>query len=195
MNEKENTASFKVVMMGNSGVGKTSIVLRLSEHVFKEITRPTVGSGCITHREETTNGQVTLVIWDTAGEERYRSIASLYSQGAEAFVVVFDVTDEASFRAVPEWIETFKHTSDEKALIYVVGNKIDKDGREISNEKASEWCEANKYPYYEVSAMTGERVDLVFADLAEKLSEKQITTVTSISTIDRRDVQTESSCC
>ena len=172
MTDDRDVPMFKVVLMGDSGVGKTSIVLQLSEHVFRDITKPTVGSGCIEKRVNTSFGTIKLNIWDTAGEERYRSVTSLYSQGAEAFVVVFDVADESTFESIPEWIETFHQTSNASSLIYVVGNKNDLPNRAVTDARAYDWCQKNGYSYYDVSAKTGERVELVFTDIAEKLGEK-----------------------
>ena len=187
--------TFKVVMMGDSGVGKTSIVLQLSEHVFRAMTKPTVGSGCVEKRITTPSGPVRLSIWDTAGEERYRSVTSLYSQGAEAFVLVFDITDEATFDSIPGWIQTFDQISSEGCLVYVVGNKIDMEGRQVAETRAFEWCQQHEYRYYEVSAKTGERVELVFSDIAEKLAQKKSRANARITTPVKKETDEKRGCC
>ncbi|KAH0795880.1 small GTP-binding protein [Histomonas meleagridis] len=164
--EKETTGQ-KVVLLGDSGVGKTSIVLRLSERVFRRNTAPTVGSGVITKEIETPSGPVTLSIWDTAGEERYKTFTSLYTQNAVGCVAVFDLTCTESFDALPNWIEIFEQNAEPDHIICVVGNKSDiEESRTVDYNKAFEWCENRGYKYSEVSAKTGENVDLVFSGIA-----------------------------
>lgn len=193
--EEKSEPQFKVVLMGDSGVGKTSIVLQFSEHVFREITRPTVGSGCVNKRIITQKGPCSLMIWDTAGEERYRSVTSLYSQGANAFIIVYDVTDESTFESIPDWIETIQQTADDDSLIYIIANKTDIPERTVSDVRAFEWAHQHRYPYFEVSARTGERVDLVFEDVAEKLVLKQVKQDSIINPIPAETRPTEQRCC
>jgi small GTP-binding protein len=170
MADQEQGIAHKVVMLGDSGVGKTSIVLQLMEHVFRRLTSPTVGSGCFHKEITTTKGPIGLNVWDTAGEERYRSFTGLYSQGAVAAVVVFDLTDEATFQSLGTWVDTFKETADADHHIWVCGNKLDLDGRVVAKQTAESWCSQNGYKYFDVSAKTGENVDLVFADIAETVA-------------------------
>jgi small GTP-binding protein len=176
MAEPEQGNAQKVVMLGDSGVGKTSIVLQLMEHVFRRLTSPTVGSGCFYKEATTSKGAVRLNVWDTAGEERYRSFTGLYSQGAVAAVVVFDLTDEATFQSLGAWVDTFKETADAAHHIWVCGNKLDLDGRVVAKQTAESWCSQNAYKYFDVSAKTGENVDLVFADIAETVAVGRVIT-------------------
>lgn len=187
--------TFKVVLMGDSGVGKTSIVLQFSEHVFREITRPTVGSGCVNKKVMTQKGLCSLMIWDTAGEERYRSVTSLYSQGANAFIIVYDVTDESTFESIPDWIETFQQTADDDSLVYIIANKIDITNRAVSDVRAFEWARQHNYPYFEVSARTGENVDLVFDDVAEKVMNNQVKQDSVVNPILAESKSNEQQCC
>ena len=160
-----------MVMLGDSGVGKTSIVLRLNDHVFRQMIEPTIGSGVVNQTFETSNGIVTLCIWDTAGEERYRSFTGLYSKGAVACAIVFDLTNEQTFDSIEEWVEIFRENSDEDAKIFIVGNKNDlEDSREVNANKCYKWCTEHNYSYYEVSAKTGENVEFLFSEIAEALS-------------------------
>lgn len=165
--------SHKVVMLGASGVGKTSIVLQLQDKVFKRMVTPTVGSGVITKEIPTAKGSVCLRIWDTAGEERYRSFTGLYSQAAVAGVIVFDVTEQESFDSLEEWINIFKENAAPDAFLILAGNKTDLiEGRLISFEKAQEFAAEHGMRYYDVSAKSGENVDWLFTDLAQKLGPK-----------------------
>lgn len=170
MEEKD---SHKIVMLGASGVGKTSIVLQLQEKVFKSMVTPTVGSGVIVKEIPTIKGSVALRIWDTAGEERYRSFTGLYSQAAVAGVIVFDISDQESFDCLEEWIDLFKNSASPDALLYLAGNKIDlMEGRVITFEEGQKFAVAHDMKYYEVSAKSGENVDLLFNDIATKLGPK-----------------------
>lgn len=160
---------YKVVLLGDSGVGKTSTIIRYTEHIFRKNTTPTVGSGIFTEDVETERGPVTMTIWDTAGEERYRSFTGLYSQGSDAALIVFDVTSFRSFESLSAWIDVF-HESTDCNLIFIIGNKIDcESGRQVSYEQGYEWSIRHGYKYAETSAKTGESITSVFHDLAISL--------------------------
>ncbi|OHT11725.1 small GTP-binding protein [Tritrichomonas foetus] len=166
-------SSHKVVMLGNSGVGKTSIVLQLKEKVFKRMVTPTVGSGVNVKEIQTSKGIIPLKIWDTAGEERYRSFTGLYSQDAIAAIIVFDVTEQSTFDSINEWVAEFRKNALANAIIYLAGNKTDLlDQREISFDQANEFAQNNSMKYFEVSAKTGENVELLFQELATQLGPK-----------------------
>lgn len=172
MNQK--TTGQKVVVLGDSGVGKTSILLQFSEHVFRRNTAPTVGAGVINKEVNTQSGPVLLNIWDTAGEERYKSFTGLYTQGAVCCVIIFDLTCKESFENIPNWIEIFNQKAEDEHVIYMVGNKIDLDDeREITFNEAFDWCDKNGYKYFEVSAKTGENVELVFNEIATTVGPKK----------------------
>jgi small GTP-binding protein len=159
----------KVVLVGDSGVGKTSILFQLSEHLFRRMTTPTVDSGCYVQSFKSSHGPVSLQIWDTAGEERYRSFTKLYSRGAEAAVIVFDVADDSTFQAVTDWIAVVSDSAPDSLMIYVVGNKIDLDERVVTLDQATEFAQKHGFKYYDVSAATGENIQFVFTDIAEAI--------------------------
>jgi small GTP-binding protein len=184
-------AAYKIVMLGDASVGKTSIVLRFIEGIFRRLSTPTVGSGTSTKDMTTSQGPIRLNIWDTAGEERYRSFTGLYSQGAAAAILVFDVTDAATFDSLPTWVDLFRQSSATGDLIVVVGNKRDLDERDVQTEKAQAWCQKESFRYYEVSAKTGEHVDLVFAEVAEAVA----AAYPSETTVGYASGPQESSCC
>jgi small GTP-binding protein len=174
MAEPEST--HKVVMLGNSGVGKTSIVIRFREKIFKRMTTPTVGAGTVQETVRTQKGPVRLNIWDTAGEERYKSFAGLYSQAASAGIVCFDVTDSSSFDEVGGWIRLFEENAEKDAVIVIVGNKNDLiEERQVTEGTAKTWAEAHSLVYFDVSAKTGENVDLLFAEVAGRVGPKLTT--------------------
>jgi small GTP-binding protein len=167
----QNGRSHKVVLMGDAGVGKTSILLQLSQRVFQAITTPTVSSGCIVQRFTTTHGPVSLQIWDTAGEERYRSFTRLYTQGAEAALIVFDVADQSTFESIPTWIQIVVDSSGRRPAIVVVANKVDLPKRAVGSEKIAEFTDREKLTYVEVSAKLGSNVAMLFESVAETVAQ------------------------
>jgi small GTP-binding protein len=161
-------ARHKVVMLGNSGVGKTSIVLRLSEKIFKKMTTPTVGSGTFDQQIATSKGLVRLTIWDTAGEERYKSFAGLYSQEATAGILVFDVSDKESFGDIADWIRLFQDNAEKTAVLVLAGNKVDLiEQRTVTGDEARAFAANQGIEYFDVSAKTGENIDRLFSFVAE----------------------------
>ena len=176
--------SHKVVMLGSSGVGKTSMVLRLQEKVFKKMITPTVGSGVFTKENETENGKVSLKIWDTAGEERYKTFTGLYSRSAAAGIIVYDTSDEKTFKNLDQWLIEFKENALESAPMFLVGNKIDlSDEREVPIEEGRKFASENKMKFYEVSAKTGENIELLFMDIAKELRPKYLQTDTMVDNV------------
>jgi small GTP-binding protein len=160
--------------MGDAGVGKTSILLQLSQNLFRRVTTPTIGSGCYVWRVTTTNGPIALQIWDTAGEERYRSFTRLYAQGAVAVIIVYDVTDHQSFENIPVWVSTVRDAADADPFIVIAGNKTDVVPRTVTPDEAGSFCEKAGFEYFEVSAKVGINVGMLFESVAERLSTKVV---------------------
>ena len=154
-------SSVKIVFLGESGVGKTSIIHYWSNGARLETTEPTVGAA-FTNREFTYNDKTyQLLVWDTAGQEQYHAIAPMYYRSASIAIVVYDVTSYSSFRAIERWITELKDHNMENAVIMVVGNKIDL-GREIEHSFASEQARALGAIYAECSAATGVGISHLF---------------------------------
>ena len=193
---ENNENSHKIVMLGTSGVGKTSILQQLQDHVFKRIVAPTVGSGVIVKEIKTRAGSVSLRIWDTAGEELYRAFTGLYSRSAVAGIIVFDVTDIVSFKELPTWINVFKQNAIDNAILYLAGNKTDLyDRRTIDKEAAEQFACNNNMKYFEVSAKTGENIELMFNELATELGPTIINYETVEKIVSISEQKDESSCC
>jgi small GTP-binding protein len=171
----------KVVLVGDSGVGKTSILLRLNANIFRSDSAATVGSGCSTRPFMTTSGDISLQIWDTAGEEQYRSLTRLYVQNAVAALIVFDVSSESTFASIPSWIDTVRETSGTEPVIFLVGNKVDLAARAVEMETGGQFAREHGLSYFDVSAKTGFQVDLLFADVAERVARRQATAAPSPS--------------
>ena len=163
---------FKIILIGSSGVGKSSIITRFMDQVFnQENTKSTIGVDFKTKTMEVDNKTVKLQIWDTAGQEKFRSMSSSYYRRANVAFVVFDLTVRASFEALPTWIETYyKNGPEDQKNIILIGNKKDLvDQRQITQEEAELFSETNNMIYFETSAKEGENIEYVFRYAAKKL--------------------------
>eukprot|EP01026_Neomeris_dumetosa_P046791 TRINITY_DN39986_c0_g1_i1.p2 TRINITY_DN39986_c0_g1~~TRINITY_DN39986_c0_g1_i1.p2 ORF type:complete len:207 (+),score=36.57 TRINITY_DN39986_c0_g1_i1:159-779(+) len=165
----------KLVLLGDSGVGKSCLVTQYVRGVFDPDSKVTVGAAFMAHTVNLKNGQsVKFEIWDTAGQERYRALAPLYYRGAEAAAIVYDITHEASFRSAQRWVRELNKNSNQHVVIILVGNKTDliENGvgkREVSLEEAAEYAEKNQMMHLESSAKTGANVELLFQKLAQEI--------------------------
>eukprot|EP01023_Acetabularia_acetabulum_P018746 TRINITY_DN19473_c0_g1_i1.p1 TRINITY_DN19473_c0_g1~~TRINITY_DN19473_c0_g1_i1.p1 ORF type:complete len:211 (-),score=49.05 TRINITY_DN19473_c0_g1_i1:105-737(-) len=165
----------KLVLLGDSGVGKSCLVTRYVRGVFDPDSKITVGAAFMAHTVNLKNGQsVKFEIWDTAGQERYRALAPLYYRGAEAAAIVYDVTHEPSFRSAQRWVRELNKNSSQHVVIILVGNKTDlietgTNKREVSLEEAAEYAEKNQMMHLECSAKTGTNVELLFQKLAQEI--------------------------
>ncbi|XP_029017117.1 EF-hand calcium-binding domain-containing protein 4B isoform X2 [Betta splendens] len=165
---------FKVVLVGNSSVGKTSLLHSFCEGRFHPFNTATVGIDYSVKTLTLDNMQVAMQLWDTAGQERYRSITKQFFRKADGVVVLYDVTMDDSFRAVRAWFTSVQEAAGEGVPILLLGNKMDMDGqREVSFEEAEQLAYENKVMFYEVSAYTGKNVTESLTRLARLLMEQE----------------------
>ncbi|XP_077997926.1 ras-related protein Rab-5A-like [Glandiceps talaboti] len=158
----------KVVLLGDHGVGKTSIILRLVKGKFG-LSEPTLTATYWTQRVCLNNTVVQFQIWDTVGEEKYHSLTKLYFRGAKAAIVVYDVTKEDSLTSANSWIEELERQATADMVIALVGNKADLiDRRLIKNKNAQTLANSKDLIFMEVSAKTGMNVNELFLALAKK---------------------------
>lgn len=161
---------FKLVLIGDSGVGKSCLLLRFSDDAFTESYITTIG---VDFRFRTINvgGKVVkLQIWDTAGQERFRTITSAYYRGADGIVLVYDVTEAESFAHVDEWLAEVNRYATENTVKILVGNKSEKgSGRTVSTEDARRKAEDLGISFIETSAKESINVELAFITVAREL--------------------------
>jgi small GTP-binding protein len=163
---------FKLILIGNSGVGKSSILQRYMNKTFEESYKCTIGVDFLMKSLEVKGKTVKLQLWDTAGQEKYKSMVSSYYRGANVALVVFDITSRSSFESLPLWIENYYKNGPEQKNIILIGNKKDMaDQRQVTQEEAEEFSETNNMIYFETSAKEGDNVEYVFNFAAEKLLE------------------------
>ena len=165
------------MVLGDSGVGKTSVLEQYVNKVFTGMYKVTIGSDFLTKEVELEGKTVKLQVWDTAGQEKYQSVCAAFYRGADACVLVYDVTDKNSFKNMDSWLEVFKQqlpADKVKGFPFVLlGNKIDKKKRFISEEEAKKWCEErDSIPYFETSAKTRQGIDEGFLKVAILVSKR-----------------------
>ena len=164
---------FKILLLGDSEVGKSCFLMRYSDNVFVENYITTKGLDYKLKSVKLDSGKTIKVqLWDTAGQDKYRTIAKNYFKGSHGILLLYDVTKQSSFQNIRDWIQDIREEVSQKAIIFLIGNKIDLvDKRKISKEKGIELAEEYKLPFFEASAKSGENVDEVFKALYKKISE------------------------
>ena len=163
---------FKIILIGNSGVGKSSILQRYIQKVFQESFASTIGVDFFMKSINIGDKSIKLQLWDTAGTEKFRSITTGYYRGADAAFVVFDLSSKSSFKNLNEWIESYYKYSnpDVEKNVILIGNKSDLiDKREVSKEEIEKFIKDNNINYFETSAKDGKNIDECFTFIAEKL--------------------------
>jgi small GTP-binding protein len=160
--------SFKVVIVGASGVGKTAIVNQLVNKTFKEQGTPTIGVEFKSYGLQADNENIKLQIWDTAGQERFRSVSKAYFRNALGAVLVFDLTQKSSYDELNVWINDLNQLCAPNAFILLVGNKSDlNEDRVITENEARETATRYGLEYLETSAKTGDNISESFVRLGQ----------------------------
>jgi len=131
----------KLIIVGDSGVGKTNILNRFTKNIFNEDNKSTIGVEFGTKLLEIQNHTVKLQIWDTAGQERYKAITVAYYKGSKGALIVFDLTRKETFKNVLRWYTDIKQNGEKDTCIILVGNKSDLEEREVSFEEAMSFAE------------------------------------------------------
>jgi small GTP-binding protein len=163
----------KVILVGNTSVGKTCIVKRGNSGVFDDESVPTLGAAYLPKLVAIGQTEVRLHIWDTAGQERYRGMAPMYFRGAHAAVLVFSVCDAQSFAGIDKWMDSLKENADPNILKFLVANKIDlEDDRIVTVAAGEEKAESLDAHYHEVSAKSGYGIDDFFVEIAKLFLEQ-----------------------
>ncbi len=155
---------FKVVMIGDSGVGKSNLLLRYTKSDFNLESKTTIGVEFATKKVTTQDGKnIKAQIWDTAGQERYRAITTAYYRGAVGALLVYDITNMNSFKNIAQWLKTLKQQADNNIIILLVGNKTDlRDKREVKKEEAAAYAAEHQLAFIETSALDCTNVDIAF---------------------------------
>ena len=157
---------FKIVLIGDTSVGKTNILSKYLSNEFDPDSKATVGVEFGTKDFKIGNNIVKVQIWDTAGQERYRSITNAYYKGAKGSLLVYDITNPKTFESLDKWISDLKTNAEEKISIVLIGNKTDlEDQRKITTEQGKEKAEFYKLAFIETSALNGDNIEKAFNEL------------------------------
>ncbi|QLL31809.1 hypothetical protein HG536_0B06770 [Torulaspora globosa] len=163
---------FKLLLIGNSGVGKSCLLLRFSDDTYTNDYISTIGVDFKIKTVELDGKTVKLQIWDTAGQERFRTITSSYYRGSHGIIIVYDVTDQESFNGVKMWLQEIDRYATSTVLKLLVGNKCDLgDKRVVEYDVAKEFAEANNMPFLETSALDSTNVEEAFLTMAKQIKD------------------------
>merc|ERR1711968_207340 len=162
---------FKLVLLGDSAVGKSSLVLRFVRGQFFEYQESTIGAAFLTQNVSLNDYTVKFEIWDTAGQERYHSLAPMYYRGAAAAVVVYDITNADSFARAKSWVKELQRQGSPNIVIALAGNKCDLAAtkRKVEAQEAQEYAKDNGLLFMETSAKSALNVEELFKTIAKKL--------------------------
>ncbi|MHA1230615.1 MAG: Rab family GTPase [Candidatus Helarchaeota archaeon] len=172
-NEPKHRYVFKVVVIGDGAVGKTSLINRFAEQKFIKEYKPTLGTNIVIKEIEEDGNNIRLLLWDIAGQQKWRDVRHLYYQGASSAILVFDVTRPETFNNIPNWFEDLiKHSGDIPRVL--IANKIDLvDIRKKSTEEIQEMAERVNAKFFETSAADGTNVLDAFLYLARLMIKKE----------------------
>ena len=161
---------FRLCLLGDPNAGKTSLLTRFCDNIFKESYNNTIGVDFKVVTLKYKNKIIKVHIWDTAGQERFKSIAVNYFRSAHGFIFIYDITDEDSFKNIENWIDlAFKNTNS-AVINFLVGNKNDREeDRKVDKATAEEFAKEKKLIFFEASAKTSDNVEKLFQYCTYKL--------------------------
>ncbi|CAH6718192.1 vacuolar protein sorting-associated protein 21 [[Candida] jaroonii] len=182
MSDNNRFAQFKLVLLGESAVGKSSIVHRFVKNTFDNMRESTIGAAFLTQTITLPESNTTIKfeIWDTAGQERYKSLAPMYYRNANAALCVYDITSRSSFNKAQDWIKELKKQAPEGIVICLVGNKLDLENeREVDQQEVIEYVqelnqENDNVILSECSAKNGEGVLDIFNKIGRALPVEEV---------------------
>ena len=173
--EEENSYEilYKIILIGDTGVGKSNILSRYLNDEFSSNTKSTVGVELGIKFLKIKNTKAKIQIWDTAGQERYQAITSSYFKGSDGCFIVYDITNETSFNNIEKWYEQIHNETNKDISIIIVGNKCDLENeRKVSTEEAKEKAKNLKCAFFETSALKNINIEKIFEELVNNIYDK-----------------------
>ena len=168
--DNQDFLAFKIILLGDSSVGKTSLILRFCDDKFMEIGTSTIGVDTKTKDVRHNGKKIELDIWDTAGQERFKTLAKNSYQGADGIILVYDITQKKTFSNIKHWYDNIKNNIDiNKVAIILVGNKSDLPDPQVKKESTEKFCEQYNLQVIETSCKENINVVETFNILIEKM--------------------------
>ena len=164
---------FKIIIIGDSTTGKTNILSKYLHNKFEKISKATIGVELGCKNFEINNCKISTQIWDTAGQEKYRSMTKAYYKGALGALIVYDITKKYTFENIDNWIAEIRNSADRKVTIMLIGNKNDlEESREVKKEEGEMKAKDYGLAFLETSALTGSNITIAFQKLIEEVYNK-----------------------
>ncbi|CAD5171973.1 unnamed protein product [Musa acuminata subsp. burmannicoides] len=161
----------KLVLLGDMGTGKTSIVLRFVKGQYFDCQESTIGAAFFSQVLSLNEATVKFDIWDTAGQERYHSLAPMYYRGAAAAIVVYDISSMDSFIRAKKWVQELQRQGNPYLIMALVANKVDLESkRKVGSEEGLQYAQENGLFFMETSAKTAENINELFYEIAKRLA-------------------------
>ena len=170
MADAEYDYLFKVVLIGDSGVGKSNLLSRFTRNEFSLDSKSTIGVEFATKSIQAEGKTIKAQIWDTAGQERYRAITSAYYRGAVGALLVYDISKHATFENVERWLKELRDHAESNIVVMLVGNKSDlKHQRDVDTNEAMAFAEQHNLAFIETSALDASGVDVAFQNILTEI--------------------------
>ena len=199
MTEGANTDfAFKILLLGDSSVGKTCFLKRYTDNTFQDAYLSTIGFDFKFKFVTLDNGKTVKVqLWDTAGQERFRTIAKSYYKGAHGIILIYDVTNRKTYDNIKKWLNQIRDEASNRISIILVANKIDcEDTRQVTKEEGEALAKASNLPIFEASAKDSINVNESFQFLIEKINENVSNIITqNVTKLNNNKKQDKKGCC
>ena len=172
----ESDLNFKIIIIGDSFVGKSCLAIKATKGTFESLYTPTVGFEFLTFFVKIENSNIKLQIWDTCGQEVYRSLIGSFYRNSSLAIIVYAIDNDSSFSSIDTWVNELKTKGNPDMTIFLVGNKADlEDKRVITKDMANDVCDSHNIKFFlETSARTGFNVKNIFIEAAKVLYEQHI---------------------
>ncbi|OHS97426.1 Ras-related protein Rab-11B [Tritrichomonas foetus] len=172
----------KIILVGDSGVGKTNLLSQFVRNQFNPESKTTIGVEFATRTIQLDGKTIKAQIWDTAGQERYRAITSAYYKGANGAMLMYDITNSISFNSLSKWLKEIRDNTDRKITVMLIGNKSDlANMRSITLTEAKNYAETENLLFLETSALDSTNVQQAFTTLISAILEESISSGIGIS--------------